>query len=142
MHLSPIAKSRHTGLSGGYSLARNGRLQGQAARWVTPTMTAREPTRPWSDSRTGYRPTYIELGVDAEGRSHVYRTSDETVHVIADGERVHVEALDGRHVDEWMAYVAERVGWTREVYGVGIAEMAARALERRGAELRTDGEVA
>jgi hypothetical protein len=94
-----------------------------------------QPKQPWSDSRTGYRPTYITLGTDAEDRSHVYRTPDETVHVVADGDRVHVEALEGRSVDEWMAYVDERVGWTREVYGVGIAEMAARALERQ-----TDGE--
>jgi len=92
-------------------------------------MNPNESTQPWSDSRTGYRPTYILLGRDAADRSHVYRTGDETVHVITDTERVHVERLDGRSVDEWMHYVDARVGWCRQVYGVGIAEMSARALE-------------
>lgn len=83
---------------------------------------------PWSDNRTGYRPTYIALGTDADGRSHVYRTTDETVHVVGDTARVHVEALDGRSVDEWMQFVAARVGWTHKQYGVGIAALAERAM--------------
>jgi hypothetical protein len=92
-------------------------------------MSPTDTTQPWSDNRTGYRPTYIQLGTDAADRQHTYRTADETVHVVCDGDRVHVERLDGRSVDEWMAFVGERVGWTRAVYGVGIAEMTARALE-------------
>jgi hypothetical protein len=92
-------------------------------------MNPNDTTQPWSDNRTGYRPTYIQLGTDAADRQHTYRTADETVHVVCDGDRVHVERLDGRSVDEWMAFVDTRVGWTRAVYGVGIAEMTARALE-------------
>lgn len=101
----------------------------QAGRWVNPRMNPNDTTQPWSDNRTGYRPTYIQLGTDAADRSHVYRTRDETIHVVADTERVHVERLDGRSVDEWMAFVDTRVGWTRAVYGVGIATMTERALE-------------
>jgi hypothetical protein len=32
--------------------------------------------------RTDPRPAYIELGDDTDGASHVYRTTDETIHVV------------------------------------------------------------
>jgi hypothetical protein len=68
-----------------------------------------------ANRRTDPRPTYIRLGVDTEHASHVYRTTDETIHVVdADGNREHVEALDGRSVHEWMDYVRTERGWTTQ----------------------------
>jgi hypothetical protein len=78
---------------------------------------------------TAVRPTYVPLGVDAEGRHHVYRTTNETVHVVGrDCGREHVEPIGRRPVDEWMTFVAERRGWDRRDYGQGLGAAVARAL--------------
>lgn len=75
------------------------------------------------------RDNYIPLGTDADGRSHVYRTLDETVHVIDGTERVHREDVTHRSVDEWMAFVEGRVGWERRRYGRGIEGMIEEIAE-------------
>lgn len=69
-------------------------------------------------SGTDPRPTYLALGRDAEGREHVYRTFAEEVVVIRDGQRVHIEQLGNRSVDDWMAFVRERTGWMRTDFGM------------------------
>jgi hypothetical protein len=70
-----------------------------------------QPNTPHSESRSGYRPTYIWLGTDNAGADHVYRTSDETIHVIDGTRRSHREQLGGRRVEEWLDYVAHERGW-------------------------------
>lgn len=58
------------------------------------------------------RPAYIHVGTDTEGASHVYRTTDETVHVIENGrrtERYDLDALD-KSVNDWLVYVETRRG--------------------------------
>lgn len=65
-------------------------------------------------NRTDPRPNYIRLGVDTDSASHVYRTTDETIHVVRDAARERVQNLDGRSVHEWMDYVATERGWTTQ----------------------------
>mgnify|MGYP000047146048 CR=1 FL=1 len=87
-------------------------------------MSTKTPHRKKSSHRRGdIRDNYIPLGTDADGRAHVYRTLDESIHVIADGQRVHREDVTRRTVDEWMAYVEGRVGWADRRYGRGIGGM-------------------
>ena len=86
-----------------------------------------------TQNRTAVRPTYFDLGVDAEGAWHTYCTLTDEVHVVADGERERVQALEDRDIDEWMAFVAqERGGWDDRQYGVGLGEMLVDALEVQG----------
>jgi len=79
------------------------------------------------------RPSTIDLGTDAEGATHLYRTQTETVHVVtADGRREHVEHIADRHVDEWVGYVGQERGWAERRYGGGLGWMVdeiAGALE-------------
>ena len=75
------------------------------------------------------RDNYVPLGIDEHGRAHVYRTLDETIHVIADDERVHREDVTHRSVDEWMAFVEGRVGWADRKYGRGIEGMVEEIAE-------------
>ncbi|WP_408960158.1 hypothetical protein [Natrinema sp. 74] len=60
------------------------------------------------------RDDYIPIGIDKEGAHHVYRTIDESVHVIEDGERpvrYDLEDLD-KTIDDWIDYVdAHRDGF-------------------------------
>lgn len=80
------------------------------------------------DKSRGYRPTHIVLGTDAAGATHHYHTPTETVHVVRDGTREHVELLCGRPVDEWIMFVREVRGWADRQYGLGIADLVERAL--------------
>jgi len=75
-----------------------------------------------ADRSTDPRPTYIDLGTDAEGREHTYRTTVETIVVVRDGQRVHREQLGPRTVDDWMDFVAERIGWADQRYGLGAVD--------------------
>lgn len=59
--------------------------------------------------RTDPRPAYIELGGDTDGASHVYRTIDETIHVVQDGERVQRFELGTRSVDDYVKFVRDDV---------------------------------
>lgn len=75
-------------------------------------MSTKHPTQ---RKRTDPRANYIHAGVDTDGSHHVYRTVDETIIVVdTDGRREHVEQLDGRSVHEWMAFVAQKRGWTTQ----------------------------
>ena len=60
-------------------------------------------------NRNGVRPAYIWLGEDTEGASHVYRTIDETIHVVQDGERVQRFALGARTIDDYVKFVRDEV---------------------------------
>jgi hypothetical protein len=59
--------------------------------------------------RTDPRPNYIPLGEDTDGASHVYRTTDETIHVVQDGERVQRFSLGTRTVDDYVKFVRDEV---------------------------------
>lgn len=64
-----------------------------------------------SDKKAGVRPAYIALGVDSTGCWHTYRTADETI-LVTDGVGItRREPLNGRPVDDWIAYVDDRRGW-------------------------------
>jgi len=81
-------------------------------------------------NRNGVRPKYLPLGTDGKGASHIYRTADRTVIVVADGGRELQRQLDSRtDVDDWMDFVTEQRGWERKQYGVGLVEMLTDALE-------------
>jgi len=64
---------------------------------------------PNARKRTDPRPAYIELGDDTDGASHVYRTTDETIHVFQDGQRVQKFVLNGRSVDDYVKFVRDDV---------------------------------
>lgn len=75
------------------------------------------------------RPKYIPLGVDELGNHHVYRTDDETIHVVNDGQRHHVETLlHPWNVDEWMKHVDDKYGWADREYASGFAAIVEDAL--------------
>lgn len=66
-----------------------------------------------SNRGTDPRPNYSYTGTDTDGADHIYRTIDETVHVITpNGDREHVEQLNGRSIHEWMAFVDDKRGWS------------------------------
>ena len=81
-----------------------------------------------ADRSTDPRPDYVILGTDGAGAHHVYRTRDETVHVVRDDTREHVEQLGDRPVEEWMAFVGDRRDWAETLFGLGIAGLVERAL--------------
>lgn len=73
------------------------------------------------DSAASVRPTYIVLGVDERGASHVYDTDTETVHLVHDdGSRGRRVIGEGQTVDEWMDAVADGWGWANRRYGAGV----------------------
>lgn len=86
-------------------------------------------TDPTTD-RTDPRPNYIHLGVDTDHSSHVYRTTDETVHVVdAHGAREHRESLGSRSVHDWMDYVATKRGWTTQYMVDSFGDFLAASLD-------------
>lgn len=80
--------------------------------------------------RTDPRPDYIHLGVDSEGTSHCYRTTDETVHVVnADGDREYRYDLDGRSINHWMDYVEQKRGWATRHMWADLGEAVSARME-------------
>ena len=77
-----------------------------------------------SDKRTDPRDSYIQIGVDQEGAHHLYRTEDETVHVIRDGQRTYRQDLDGRSINEWINYVRGKRGWKHRDLFVDLSDFA------------------
>jgi hypothetical protein len=49
------------------------------------------------------------LGDDTDGASHVYRTTDESIHVVQNGQRVQYFVLNGRSVDDYVKFVRDEV---------------------------------
>jgi hypothetical protein len=68
-----------------------------------------DPIEGIARNRNGVRPTYIRLGEDTDGAFHVYRTTNETIHVVQDGERVQRFALGARTVDDYVKFVRDEV---------------------------------
>ncbi|QFU84298.1 hypothetical protein [Natronorubrum aibiense] len=61
---------------------------------------------------TDPRADYIPIGIDNEGAHHVYRTTDESVHVIENGERAFRYDLEDveKTIDDWIDYITDRRG--------------------------------
>lgn len=51
------------------------------------------------------------IGTDAAGDVHYYDDANDRILVTREGDVVHVEALDGRPVADWMGYVGAERGW-------------------------------
>ncbi|MFC6765901.1 hypothetical protein [Natrinema soli] len=75
---------------------------------TTETVSAR--------SRTDPRPDYILVGIDTEGAHHVYRTTDETVHVIHNTKRTYCYDLEAvnQDINDWIEYVKAERGFTTQ----------------------------
>lgn len=82
--------------------------------------------------RTGPRPTYFLLGIDAAGSHHVMDTLTDSVHIITPtGTREHRQSLNGHAIEAYMDTIREGPrGWAEECYGVGIGGLVERALDR------------
>ncbi|MFD1564419.1 hypothetical protein ACFR99_12765 [Haloarchaeobius amylolyticus] len=67
---------------------------------------------------TDPRANYISVGIDNEGAYHVYRTTDESVHVIENGERTVRYDLEDveKTIDDWIDYIADRRGGFKVQY--------------------------
>ncbi|MFC6764358.1 hypothetical protein [Natrinema soli] len=75
---------------------------------TTETVSAR--------SRTNHRPDYILVGIDTEDAHHVYRTTDETVHVIHNSDRTYRYNLNtcDQRINDWIEYVKAERGFTTQ----------------------------
>jgi len=86
-------------------------------------------THSQTDNSTDPRDDYIHIGVDQEGASHCYRTTDESIFAIDNGEVIHHFDLDGRSVNTYIDHVAEARGWqSRQLYK-GMASALFSSLE-------------
>jgi len=74
------------------------------------------------------RPAYMVIGRDETGASHVYRTTDETIHVVRDTEREHVQHLGARPVEDWLAHVADARGWAETHFALGLEDFVGGAF--------------
>jgi hypothetical protein len=73
---------------------------------------------------------HIVLGTDGFGMIHHFDAAEEEVHVIDPAEgRMHIESVDGRPVEDWMAFISDKRGWSTKQYGVGLDQLLARSLE-------------
>jgi hypothetical protein len=93
----------------------------------TPTRTTETVS---ARSRTDPRPDYILVGIDTEGAHHVYRTTDESVHVIDNTERTYrydLEALE-QTIDDWIEYVTTRRGFTTQHLYTTLADSLTDAI--------------
>lgn len=76
------------------------------------------------------RPDHFVLGVDERGRHHVADTTTDTVHIIhPDGSRGR-RLLDGGSIDDYVAAVADSVGWECKRYGQSLADHLIEVLDR------------
>ena len=97
------------------------------------TSVQTQQQQPRSDS-IQVRDRYVRLGMDSNGEYHVYRTVDETIHVIGNGERTYrVNLLEcGKTVDDWMEFVDKKRGWETVKYGKSIVTHLIDELESSG----------
>jgi hypothetical protein len=89
---------------------------------TTETVSARNHTDP--------RPNYILVGIDTEGAHHVYRTTDESVHVINNTDRTYrydLEAFE-QSIDDWIEYVETRRGFTTQYLHTTLADSLTDAI--------------
>ncbi|WP_126664360.1 hypothetical protein [Haloterrigena salifodinae] len=82
-------------------------------------------------SRTDPRPDYILVGIDTEDAHHVYRTTDETVHVVHNTDRTYrynLEAVD-QGINDWIEYVNAERGFTSQHLYSSLTNSFVDALE-------------
>jgi hypothetical protein len=84
----------------------------------TKANTQQESTDPRDD--------YIHIGIDTHDASHVYRTKDETVLVIEDGEITHKIDLIRRRksVNDWIEHVKITRGFEEQHLFKSMADFA------------------
>ncbi|WP_323174096.1 hypothetical protein [Natrialba sp. PRR66] len=90
---------------------------------TTETVSAR--------SRTDHRPDYILVGVDTEDAHHVYRTPDETVHVIHNTKRTYRYDLEtvNQRINDWIEYVKDERGFKSQHLYSSLTSSFLDALE-------------
>lgn len=73
------------------------------------------------------------VGRDATGARHRHDPRDDTLYVVTDDGVEHTEDLDGRSLDEWVAFVADRRGWdVRPDTDADLGEWLTDALDGAG----------
>ena len=75
------------------------------------------PNEGTADNRGGVRPDYIELGTDTAGASHIYRTFNETIVVVQNGEST--DRFDVADVDDYVTFARDEVAdrdWANRSY--------------------------
>lgn len=87
-----------------------------------------------SDRTARVRPTYILLGIDANGSHHVAHTPSETVRIVhPDGSRATKHLTDPAcpvsSIDAYVEYIADLGGWDdrrygRDVFGEFLSQFA------------------
>jgi hypothetical protein len=86
-----------------------------------------------SDRGTDPRPNYIHTGTDEDGADHIYCTIDERVIVVdAQGDREHVEHLNGRSIHEWMTFVATKRGWSSQYLVESFGDFLENTVDNGG----------
>lgn len=66
-------------------------------------------------------PTHADhIGVDGDGRDHYFSGYEETIYVLRDGKRVHVQQFeDCTGLAQWVEGIAGKYGWTDLYYRDG-----------------------
>jgi hypothetical protein len=71
-----------------------------------------DKTSDTTDATTRLLPDHVHLGRDREGyRHHLDRAADAVYRFDETGAIERCTDLDGRHLDEYLAFVADGVGW-------------------------------
>ncbi|ELY55615.1 hypothetical protein C491_15652 [Natronococcus amylolyticus DSM 10524] len=75
----------------------------------------RTPETVSARSRTDH-PNYLLVGIDTKDAHHVYRTTDETVHVIHDADRTcrYDLGTHNQRIYDWIEYVKAERGFTTQ----------------------------
>lgn len=66
-------------------------------------------------------PTHADhIGVDGDGRDHYYSGYENTIYVLKDGKRLHVEAFDDvTGIAQWVEGIARKYNWRELRYRDG-----------------------
>jgi hypothetical protein len=99
------------------------------------------PINQTTEKASPIRPKYIHLGTDQEGAHHVYRSVDESIFEIRDGEIENRYSIDGRSVvDDYVGWVQGTRGWDDRQYGFGpLEELAMNLADQFAGTLNGDG---
>lgn len=77
------------------------------------------------------RPRWLYCGTYTTGTDHLYNTSiGRLVAVTPDGDREHVAELVEASLDEWMAFVAQKRGWTDRRLFETLGDAVAAGVDR------------
>ncbi|WP_251342408.1 hypothetical protein [Haloplanus halophilus] len=80
---------------------------------ANPSPTTGDTTDNCTDYTTKLLPQHVYLGRDREGYVHHLDRDANAVHRVEDaGERERVTPLGDAHLDDYLAFVADEIGWT------------------------------